>query len=272
MGALRLSSDPTEKQRLKAECRDIMNAADRIKNDVDWRPTAALRQESSQGMNINQWAADLVSAQSPSVGSEYATEQASSLRLGLSSTTATPDNASSSSGKYISFRTSLTSHEGPIRRKGILEKLMHYSDVPLIEPSNNHFPILEEFIPSSTADIRHEDRPQPVSEPIFEKYLPPVAKFSALSEPADALQDQTSTMRDKAHSSSPSKTVYSHVHRLTEPISTRRRAKREDIILLKASMVNGFKCPPWDRNPSPDEFVAIRNTELFTYATTFLYV
>ncbi|OAK95249.1 cysteine proteinase [Phaeosphaeriaceae sp. SRC1lsM3a] len=205
MGALRLSSDPTEKQRLKAECRDIMNAADRIKNDVDWRPTAALRQESSQGMNINQWAADLVSAQSPSVGSEYATEQASSLRLGLSSTTATPDNASSSS-----------------------------------------------------------DRPQPVSEPIFEKYLPPVAKFSALSEPADALQDQTSTMRDKAHSSSPSKTVYSHVHRLTEPISTRRRAKREDIILLKASMVNGFKCPPWDRNPSPDEFVAIRNTELFT--------
>jgi len=56
---------------------------------------------------------------------------------------------------------------------------------------------------------------------------------------------------------------YSHIRTLTEPVSTRKRAKKEEIILLKASVVDGFKCPPWGRPPSSTEFVLSNTTEPF---------
>jgi calpain-7 len=69
--------------------------------------------------------------------------------------------------------------------------------------------------------------------------------------------------RKATASASPSMASYSHIHRLAEPASTRKRSKREDIILLKASVFNGFKCPPWDKTPLPNEFVAQQDAELF---------
>ncbi|KAJ4412701.1 cysteine protease [Didymella pomorum] len=54
-----------------------------------------------------------------------------------------------------------------------------------------------------------------------------------------------------------------HVRRLTEPVSTRKRSRKEDIILLKASVVNGFKCPPWDKVPAAAEFVPENGQEVF---------
>lgn len=56
----------------------------------------------------------------------------------------------------------------------------------------------------------------------------------------------------------------SHVRKLREPLSTRRRTTKEEIILLKASRVNGLKCPPWDKIPSADEF-ALDLTGVYTY-------
>ncbi|KAH8724621.1 hypothetical protein GQ44DRAFT_750131 [Phaeosphaeriaceae sp. PMI808] len=60
-----------------------------------------------------------------------------------------------------------------------------------------------------------------------------------------------------------SSTSYSRIRRLVEPLSTRKRSRREDIILLKASMVNGFKCPPWAKNPPPSEFVPSQDVKVF---------
>jgi hypothetical protein len=54
-----------------------------------------------------------------------------------------------------------------------------------------------------------------------------------------------------------------HIHRLTEPVSTRKRSKKEDIILLKASVVNGFKCPPWDKIPATTDFTPQDGQDLF---------
>ncbi|KAL1601833.1 cysteine protease [Paraconiothyrium brasiliense] len=51
-----------------------------------------------------------------------------------------------------------------------------------------------------------------------------------------------------------SNTSVSHVRKLREPISSRKRTTKEEIILLKASLVNGVKCPPWDKIPSANEF------------------
>jgi hypothetical protein len=86
--------------------------------------------------------------------------------------------------------------------------------------------------------------------------------------PSPQLQSLKSTLPQKASSqheaaASPSTAAYSHIRRLAEPRSTRKRSKREDIILLKASMVNGFKCPPWEKNPSPEEFTLQQGQDLF---------
>lgn len=44
------------------------------------------------------------------------------------------------------------------------------------------------------------------------------------------------------------------IRKLREPVSSRKRKTKEDIILLKASLVNGVKCPPWDKTPNAAEF------------------
>lgn len=77
----------------------------------------------------------------------------------------------------------------------------------------------------------------------------------------------TASMTSAAPKLAPS----SHIHRLAEPVSTRKRSRKEDIILLKASVVNGFKCPPWDKNPAPSDFTPQHGQELFMYAKWFAY-
>ena len=62
-----------------------------------------------------------------------------------------------------------------------------------------------------------------------------------------------------------------HVHRLSEPISTRKRSRKEDIILLKASVVNGFKCPPWDKVPAAAEFLPEDGQDIFQYVWTPMF-
>jgi hypothetical protein len=38
--------------------------------------------------------------------------------------------------------------------------------------------------------------------------------------------------------------------------------------LLKASVVNGFKCPPWDKTPAAADFLPENGQELFQYVRT----
>lgn len=47
------------------------------------------------------------------------------------------------------------------------------------------------------------------------------------------------------------------------PTSKRKLTTREEIILLEGAKLNGFIFPPWDRPPSPEEFV-VGNGSLFT--------
>lgn len=39
-----------------------------------------------------------------------------------------------------------------------------------------------------------------------------------------------------------------------EPLNTRTLPRSEQILVLRASMLNGFKFPPWNKEPTPDEF------------------
>jgi hypothetical protein len=55
------------------------------------------------------------------------------------------------------------------------------------------------------------------------------------------------------------------VAQLKVPVSTRRRTRKEEIILLKSSAVHGFKFPPWEDNPPSTEFEQRGATERFRY-------
>ncbi|KAH9862133.1 hypothetical protein IAQ61_010336 [Plenodomus lingam] len=87
---------------------------------------------------------------------------------------------------------------------------------------------------------------------------------SNMASQSPVLQVQPTPVKANAAPTSPSVAPYSQIRRLVEPVSSRKRSKREDIILLKASMVNGFKCPPWDKTPGSDEFLATQGAEPFS--------
>lgn len=58
----------------------------------------------------------------------------------------------------------------------------------------------------------------------------------------------------------------SKLKKLKEPISSRTLTKAEEILLLKASKLNGFKFPPWKNAPKDSDF------ELKADEAPFLYV
>lgn len=51
---------------------------------------------------------------------------------------------------------------------------------------------------------------------------------------------------------------------LREPVSSNVMSKAEQILLLKAGYLSGFKFPPWTSSPSPAEFERGETGELFT--------
>ena len=52
---------------------------------------------------------------------------------------------------------------------------------------------------------------------------------------------------------------------LREPQSTRELSKGEQILLLRASYLHGFKFPPWKERPESDQFELKDGEEMFLY-------
>lgn len=50
---------------------------------------------------------------------------------------------------------------------------------------------------------------------------------------------------------------------LKEPLSTRTSSKREQILLLQSSKLNGFAFPPWKGPPDPGDFALDESGEKF---------
>jgi calpain-7 len=274
MSALKLSSDPNEKKQLKAQCSDIMTAAGRIKNDANWKPAVEPQGRKTQRLDINQWAAEVVSAQSTTAGFEDHASESSVSRHALSSTTAPVDNVSVPSGKHSTSSLLFNGQTGCEQEPDAHGGATH-SPVLLIDLLDDRFSSPPDFRPKAPTDARHEDRPQTKRESatdanVFSSTI--VGTFPVPTPSAPRVRSQVT--HDGIASASPSVVSYSHIHRLAEPVSTRKRSRREDIILLKASMVNGFKCPPWDKNPSPGEFMGQQDMELFMYGNTLgtLYI
>lgn len=54
---------------------------------------------------------------------------------------------------------------------------------------------------------------------------------------------------------------------LKEPQSKRKLPTSEQVLLLKAGYLNGFKFPPWTTPPEPSEFELCEGEELFLYVS-----
>jgi hypothetical protein len=55
------------------------------------------------------------------------------------------------------------------------------------------------------------------------------------------------------------------IRKLTEPVSVRVLPQKEEILLLRASKLNGFAFPPWRAPPDSAEFALVDGAEAFMY-------
>ncbi|KAK4540862.1 hypothetical protein LTR36_008804 [Oleoguttula mirabilis] len=90
------------------------------------------------------------------------------------------------------------------------------------------------------------------------------ARFQQLLQEAERIKNsrdwrqRQSTQPTRVPTSSAASTVPPTAHTtrtLQEPLSVRTLPKSEQILLLKAGYLNGFKFPPWTNPPEPGEFI-----------------
>jgi calpain-7 len=242
MKAMRLSSNADEKKQLKAQCGDIMNVADRIKNTEAWKPSVAPQPSNSRNEQIGQWAAEVAVNADSGAAFEDITSESGSSHYGLSSTLVPVEDTRATSGKSS---------------RGVT----YDTPMLLMNLSNDAFPSPVNNTPRAPTDAPHEDS----SDAVLRNQVPTGAVHNTQinSSVQPSLPPQV-IPKTEPPSLSPSTAPYSQIHRLREPVSSRKLPAKESIILLKASMVNGFKCPPWDKTPSIGEFMLQEGEVLFT--------
>ena len=76
-------------------------------------------------------------------------------------------------------------------------------------------------------------------------------------------KDWKRSLRRSSASTTSSPGNSQNIRTLKEPVSTRTLTKSEQILLYKASYLNGFKFPPWTTPPAPGEFNLGKNDQLF---------
>lgn len=253
MKALKLSSNPDQKKQLKSQCAVIMDIADRIKTAKNWTPLISQQPEETKHEQIGQWAANVeMPAASTSVHDDLASQSSSSYR-DLSSINLPIEQIPNASGQSSASSVFLA-RSGRANESKQPGKATTNASTSLHDLSDQQAPFSHKKVLSSIAKGEHATAIKTSLAPSPETLSLPVTP---------SLHLQQSLINGKAASQSPAVASYSQIHRLKEPVSSRKRSKKEDIILLKASIVNGFKCPPWDKNPSPSEFALQAGVGLF---------
>jgi calpain-7 len=263
MKAMKLSSDPDDKRRLKSQCAEFLDMAERIKRTGEWASlvnlsivnpstvnsstvnssTGSLSTENDKHDQIGQWVADVaVSADLTHTFRETASQSSASHDRGAIAVPLTTQASANVSVPPVSL---------PIRG----------ANVNVQSPNNlpeNRLPQSNGIIPMAPTGSQHNGGFQS-GQPATDTVTSPTTGQST-----PALASHRSSSATKVAASSLSTASNSRIHRLREPLSTRKRSKKEQIILLKASRINGFKCPPWDKDPASTEFVVQQGEELFT--------
>ena len=77
---------------------------------------------------------------------------------------------------------------------------------------------------------------------------------------------ETTSSSVNQHGDSRTSPPANRARRLKEPKSSRQLPNREQILLLKAGYLNGFKFPPWSNAPDSSEFELKDGESLYEYA------
>lgn len=277
MQALKFSSDADEKKQLKSQCGLLMDVADRIKNAKDWTPIVQQQLKNTKHAQIGQWAATVDASERPGPAYDEATSPPSSF-LQSNSPTAAPTSTHSTPGKLPvlsvsgSPQNTLDQSMNPYFDQ---DDLISFIDFPSKHPSQLH-----DNGRMAEADLLHKDNSEAhggvksnvdTSFETFGMVAQPLTPSSPLVQHQPSNKSNTTAAAAVAAAAQPASSMpiaptlasRSHIHRLIEPRSTRMRSRKEEIILLKASVVNGFKCPPWEKIPGPAEFTLQDGQELF---------
>lgn len=254
MKALKISSDPDEKKELKAQFTTVASVAERIKSCAAWVPPTnpapspkaqhepRIQRPRTKSEEIGEWADDVALSSPADSATKKAVSRTSSSLIDLSQSGASAPHTVPASGNSPSSTSSVLFKGRNIQRlatDGLAQPDLSLKS--LVDPASQNF----DFTSSAHAhtDTQVEDGGSVAVES--------VASTTAFSANAFNLKAH----KGKLPHAAPSATSFSHIRRLAEPTSSRKRTKKEEIILLKASVVNGFKCPPWDKAPASNEFV-----------------
>jgi calpain-7 len=274
MKALKLTSDAGEKKILKSQCREVIDLADRIKKTANWTAYVPRHELNTEQNALGQRTADVtksgIKPESPfsadGNGDGNDALRISSLHTApsISPQVETSENSTSiaaSQGQGIPAPKETDRYH----RAEIFNPLMDLSErqSSLSSASDNVKPLTIEQ-PQLDVSRNGEDasRSKQVlggkAKPDLHHIIPQEGNFVSETE---APPFATST---RAPLTVPLTAAQKHVKRLKDPISTRKHTKKEDILLLRASVVNGFKFPPWEKNPSATEFALEEGAEAFT--------
>lgn len=263
MKAVKLSSCSDEKRQLKSQCGVLMDVADRIKKSTNWTPQSKEQPQSTKNAQISQWAANVNALTSSA--SAYNERAASDTPTTHSvPKSVVPDTTGSTAGNLqLSYISSPS--RSPLDTSFYKDDRQQSSG-PLIDLSDDQ-PISSHNSWNAKADTQSKEDGHSrdiVLSPFEAMGRGPSPLTQSSSEPRLPQISTGATSNSASVTHIPPKLASSaQIHRLIEPISTRKRSKKEDIILLKASVVNGFKCPPWDKNPAATEFTPQDGQDLF---------
>jgi calpain-7 len=262
MEAMKLSSSLDERKQIRAQCNEAMAVANRIKNADPWTPLVAPNSSSSRHERVGHWAARVAGTARPDPAYEYSTRSNTS-HGDLFSTTG-PIDGLATSGKSSASSLSAFLHVSDVSSTvPSFKQGARQGPTPLINLSEDASPF---HVPSAITDASHKDSSNAqIDRDHHPKSVSNDGLKSAASPHSSSLHPQSKAPESQTAALTPSTAPHSQIHRLREPISSRKLPPRESIILLKASIVNGFKFPPWDKAPSADEFVSAEGAAPYTY-------
>ena len=285
LGALKLSSNADEKKQLKARCGALIDTADRIKNSENWTPSVDPNTKEGQ---LRRWAANIDRRDSPGpayqeVGAPWPGSPPHQSTLEHTPEPRLPDLLSPSGKSPISSLTfPLRTQQLYAERTGsnLYRDDSRHSSMPLIDVSKDQSQTLYESSWQAPTDLQHKGSQRARDKSFLDAASAQEADQSASSPMSQSDNQRSITAANgsaemalaRAERAKAAKLASpAHVHRLSEPISTRKRSRKEDIILLKASVVNGFKCPPWDKVPAAAEFLPEDGQDIFQYVWTPMF-
>jgi calpain-7 len=281
MKALKIATDKNEKSELRSSCKYLLDEAERIKASQQWSSSANIANHQleatlppSTSPNIDLWANGVTASTlgpNPSVGrntnsADHVTTSEFSL-LNLSITNSQALSFQPRNGENISNVTpparlpaqDIANHsfklQNPLTSTSAFDSLLevHTSKSKSKQAANAApWPVLVHS-ESDSAQLSHVKEDFEPTNATLPKPQP-----SALAQLCE-IKSSPSTPTTSSNE------LTARIRKLTEPVSVRVLSQKEEILLLRASKLNGFAFPPWRAPPDSAEFALVDGAEAFMY-------